>query len=160
LIEQMSRAHQSSQDDKFWNGPLIRWIAVIPAAIVAAALTSLATNLLAAIMGSGGGTWFGLEVTSNNPDSEISKGLGFHLMKYILQPAAIAYSSVYAARWIAPAHKQIVGWLFACVPFVVALWLYSFVGKLDSGHLGFGIWLILLSHPIGGIIGAATKLER
>lgn len=150
---------QSALGEEAWSRPWIRWLALFPAAVVAAALTSLATNLLAGIAGAGSGTWFGLEVTSSDPDSDINKGLGFCFIKYIFQPAAIAGAFVYTARRIAPGHKQIVGWLCTCAPVLVSLWLYSLVAKTTSGHLGLGNWLILLSCPVGGIIGAKTKMK-
>ena len=150
---------ESSLGDKILNHPLTRWLAVIPGAIVAAMLTSLFTNLIAWILGSGGGTWFGFEVTSENPNNEISKGLGYHLMAYVIQPGMIAGVFVYAARVIAPIHKQVVGWLFMSITVLLTVWFCTSLNRVTGGHIGFWNWLSIVSYPVGGIVGARKKLE-
>lgn len=136
------------------------WLAVIPGAVVAAILTILVTNIIGDVKGLGGGTWFGIEVRSEDPNDEISRGLGFHLLKYIIQPGLIAGVFVYVARAIAPTHKQLVGWLFAGITAAVTLWFYTLLDRMTGGHLGFWNWLAVISYPIGGFLGVRSKLEH
>lgn len=150
---------EPSQSDKIWNHPALRWIAVIPGAVVVAILTTIITNIMGWMMGSGEGTWFGLEVRTDDPNDEINRGLGYHLMKYALQPGMIAGAFVYAARVIAPTHKQVVGWLFVAITLLVAVWFYTLFNR-TVGHLGFWQWLVVVSYPVGGIVGVSTNLEH
>ena len=145
--------------DKFWNHPATRWIAVIPGALIAAVLVTFVTILIAMLMASGQGTWFGLEVRSDDPTAEVNYGLGFHLMKYVFRPGLAAGSFVYVGRLIAPAQKQIVGILLAIVTVLLAICSYSLpIGEI-YGYRGFWNWIALFAFPVGGVVGAFSKIK-
>ena len=80
--------------EKIKNSPIARWILLIPGIVAAAVLASVICNIILLIKGTGGGTWFGIEITSDDPESKVGNGMGYYIVGYLMQPASIGGMAV------------------------------------------------------------------
>lgn len=146
--------------EKIKNSPVARWILLIPGIVAAAVLASVICNIILFIKGSGGGTWFGVEITSDDPESKVGNGMGYYIIGYLIQPASLGGMPIYAGRSIAPHYKGFVGWTLFSLFVILSVTTFAMVFQAAQGSVPTSLWVGYIAFLVGSFIGAKSPLEE